>query len=69
MVRHTSSAGVAAPAKEHLTHTLVGQISPEKVHMSKKIVVNRSAETGKFVTPKYAQSHPKTTEKETYKGK
>jgi hypothetical protein len=33
--------------------------------MSKKTVtLNRSAVTGKFVTPKYAQNHPRTTETE-----
>lgn len=37
--------------------------------MSKKIEVNRSAVTGKFVPETYAKSHPKTTEKETYKRK
>ena len=36
---------------------------------SKKIVVNRSAETGKFVTDNYAKSHPKTTEAERYNAK
>lgn len=35
--------------------------------MSKKIVVNRSAVSGKFVTETFAKNHPKTTEKETYK--
>jgi hypothetical protein len=34
----------------------------------KEIVVNRSAETGKFVTDKYAKSHTKTTETERYAG-
>jgi hypothetical protein len=28
------------------------------------VTVNRSAVTGKFVTPKYAQNHPRTTETE-----
>ncbi|RZU42708.1 hypothetical protein BDD14_4300 [Edaphobacter modestus] len=37
--------------------------------MSKKIEVNRSAVSGKFVTETYAKSHPKTTETETYKRK
>ncbi|MBB5331781.1 hypothetical protein HDF14_005430 [Edaphobacter lichenicola] len=32
-----------------------------------KITVNRSAVSGKFVTPQYAKSHPKTTETEHYK--
>lgn len=31
------------------------------------ITVNRSAVTGKFVTEKYADSHPRTTETEHYK--
>jgi hypothetical protein len=35
----------------------------------KKVTVNRSAKTGKFVTNKYAKSHPSTTEKENYKKK
>jgi hypothetical protein len=39
--------------------------------MSKKITnsitVNRSAVTGKFVTPSYAKTHPKTTVKQTIK--
>ena len=34
-----------------------------------KITVNRSAVTGKFVSEKYANNHPKTTEKEHYRGK
>ncbi len=33
------------------------------------ITVNRSAVTGKFVTDKYASSHPRTTETEHYKKK
>ena len=37
-------------------------------HMSKK-TVHRSADTGKFVTEKYADKHPKTTVKETIKKK
>lgn len=37
--------------------------------MTKKIVVKRSAVTGKFVTDKFAKKHPKTTEKETYRHK
>jgi hypothetical protein len=33
--------------------------------MAKKTVtVNRSAVTGKFVTPKYTEKHPRTTETE-----
>jgi hypothetical protein len=32
--------------------------------MAKKITLNRSAVTGKFVTPKYVQTHPRTTETE-----
>jgi hypothetical protein len=32
-----------------------------------KITVNRDAGSGKFVTPKYAKAHPKTTETEHYK--
>lgn len=35
----------------------------------KKVTVNRSAKTGKFVTEKYAKTHPSTTEKEHYKTK
>jgi hypothetical protein len=31
-----------------------------------KITVNRSAETGKFVTEGYADKHPRTTETEHY---
>jgi hypothetical protein len=34
-----------------------------------KIVVNRSAATGQFVTPQYAKTHPKTTETEVYRPK
>lgn len=34
--------------------------------MNKKIVVNRSAVTGKFVTERYANAHPRTTETERY---
>jgi hypothetical protein len=34
--------------------------------MDKK-TVHRSSETGKFVTPKYAEKHPSTTEKERVK--
>jgi hypothetical protein len=34
--------------------------------MAKKVTVNRSAKTGKFVTEKYAKTHPSTTEKERY---
>lgn len=30
--------------------------------MSKRIEVNRSSISGRFVTPKYVQTHPKTTE-------
>ncbi len=33
----------------------------------KKVTINRSAITGKFVTPKFAKTHPKTTVKETVK--
>ena len=29
-----------------------------------KITLNRSSITGRFVTEKYAKSHPKTTQKE-----
>ena len=32
-----------------------------------KITINRSAVTGKFVTEKYADKHPRTTETEHYK--
>jgi hypothetical protein len=33
--------------------------------MAKKVVtVNRSAVSGKFVTPTYAKNHPRTTETE-----
>jgi hypothetical protein len=33
--------------------------------MAKKtIVVHRSSVTGRFVTPKYTQNHPRTTETE-----
>ncbi len=32
--------------------------------MAKKITINRSAVTGKFVTPAFAKSHPRTTETE-----
>ena len=35
----------------------------------RKLFVNRSAKTGKFVTAKYAKTHPSTTEKENYKRK
>jgi hypothetical protein len=35
--------------------------------MSKKIKVNKSAITGKFVTASYAKRHPKTTFKQTIK--
>jgi len=36
--------------------------------MAKTIItVNRSATSGKFVTPKYATTHPRTTETEHYK--
>jgi hypothetical protein len=35
--------------------------------MATKITVNRSAVTGKFVTPQYAAKHPRTTETEHYK--
>lgn len=34
---------------------------------NKKIEVNRSAETGRFVTENYAKKHPNTTEHERYK--
>jgi hypothetical protein len=34
-----------------------------------KIVMYRSAKTGKAVTKAYAKGHPSTTEKETYKRK
>jgi len=37
--------------------------------MATKVTVNRSAVTGKFVTPQYAAKHPRTTEKENYKKK
>jgi hypothetical protein len=36
---------------------------------AKPIKVSRDAGSGKFVTDKYAKSHPKTTEKENYKPK
>jgi hypothetical protein len=32
-----------------------------------KSTVHRSAESGKFVTKRYADKHPKTTVKETFK--
>ena len=31
---------------------------------NKKITLNRSSITGRFVTEKYAKAHPKTTQKE-----
>lgn len=34
---------------------------------TKKVPVNRSSKTGRFVTEKYAKSHPNTTEKERYR--
>lgn len=34
-----------------------------------KVTVNRSAVSGQFVTPKYAATHPRTTETEHYKKK
>ena len=34
-----------------------------------KVVMYRSAKTGKAVTKAYAKSHPSTTEKETYSRK
>lgn len=34
-----------------------------------KPTVHRSSVTGKFVSPKYAKDHPKTTQKETVKKK
>ena len=37
--------------------------------MANKVTVNRSAVTGKFVTQKYADKHPRTTETENYKKK
>jgi len=37
--------------------------------MANKVTVNRSAITGKFVTPQYAKQHPRTTETEHYKKK
>jgi hypothetical protein len=36
---------------------------------SKPSVRSRSAITGKYVKPSYAKAHPKTTVKETNKGK
>ena len=49
--------------------TLTMQFEPMKgqINMAKTIPtkpVDRSAETGRFVTPEYARSHPKTTEHE-----
>lgn len=35
----------------------------------KNITVNRSAKTGKFVTPKYTKAHKATTETEHYSRK
>jgi len=35
--------------------------------MSKKVTVNKSAITGKFVTSGYAKTHPNTTVKQTVK--
>lgn len=37
--------------------------------MSKKVTVHRSSVTGKFVTEKYTDKHPKTTETEKIKRK
>ena len=37
--------------------------------MAKKITVNRSAKSGKFVTKKFANTHKSTTETEHYKVK
>lgn len=37
--------------------------------MTKKVTRHRDAGTGKYVTEKYADSHPKTTVKETDKVK
>ncbi len=34
-----------------------------------KVKVTRSAVTGKFVTVKYGEKHPRTTERETIKKK
>lgn len=34
---------------------------------TKSVTVNRSAKTGKFVTPDYAKKHPATTVTETKK--
>ncbi len=37
--------------------------------MSKKTIRHRDAESGQYVTKKYADKHPKTTVKETDKPK
>lgn len=34
---------------------------------AQKITVNRNSENGQFVTERYAEKHPKTTETEHYK--
>jgi hypothetical protein len=39
----------------------------EKKEKTKKVEHFRSSETGKYVTEKYADKHPKTTVKETDK--
>jgi len=43
--------------------------NPSKGSGGKPTTDNRSAETGRFVTEKYAEKHPKTTVKETNKKK
>lgn len=43
------------------------QPAPEATMSKKPITVYRSAVTGRIVKPTYAKTHPKTTEKETYK--
>lgn len=66
-VKHIAPQRGSDPAEE-TSLTLTPNLRSNSC-MSKKVEVNRSAVTGKFVTETYAKSHPKTTEKETYKRK
>jgi len=61
-----SSHATGEVAVHHLTRPRKGQKDNQ---MATKITVNRSAISGKFVTPQYAAKHPRTTEKEHYKKK
>jgi hypothetical protein len=60
--------------KKLMTGKPKGKDKPEIVaippmRVVRRVKVSRSAVTGKFVTDKYAEHHPKTTVKETIKKK